>query len=212
MQQNINEDQNFWNKDNKEALQKNLNNVFEAKDFLSRKIITECLAIQGLAIMGALAVCTFMNDSSVLNKKLVFTAACLSSMLAVLRAQRKKEVLKETLAAIGIFSFFGEKATQVSDIQKKLDVIKKAEPILKPNYSNVYKQTKRAVLLSSIALTTGYLLDKVHLGPALLAGVSILAVCNTYDLMLAKQSIKRISKALPKGIYLPIQKNNHTRA
>ena len=200
-------EKNFWNEQKKSALQKNLNDIFAAKHVWEKKIVTEGLALQTLALMGAFMVHAFMKDSAQLNKSLVFIAMALSSSLAYLRMMRKKEVLKETLSAIGIFSFFGDQTTKTSHLHEKMNIIKASEPILAPDYSKVYKTTKKLALLSGIALGAGYYFDKVALEPALLAGISILGACNTYDLLQAKSSIKRIAKALPKGVKLPCVEN-----
>ncbi|MBO7244232.1 MAG: hypothetical protein J6V53_03000 [Alphaproteobacteria bacterium] len=202
-----NTQENFWNDENKSALQKNLNDIFAVKPLWEQKIVKEGLALQGLALIGALMVHSFMNDSSQLNKNLVFLATALSSSLAYLRMMRKKEVLKETLSAIGIFSFFGEQTTKTNQMQEKINIIKASEPILTPDYAKVYKTTKRMALLSGVALGAGYYFDKIALEAGLLASIAILGVCNAYDLLQAKSSVKRIAKALPKGVKLPCIEN-----
>ena len=199
--------ENFWNDENKSALQKNLNDIFAVKPLWEQKIVKEGLALQGLALIGAFMVYAFMKDGNQLNKNLVFIATCLSSTLVYLRMMRKKEVLKETLSAIGIFSFFGEQTTKTNQMQEKINIIKASEPILTPDYAKVYKTTKRLALLSGVALGAGYYFDKVAIEPALLAGIAVLGVCNAYDLLQAKSSVKRIAKALPKGVKLPCVEN-----
>lgn len=210
MSNNINHtenNENFWSKQNKSALQKNLNNVFEIKPYWEQKISKESIALQSLAIIGAFMIHVFIKDSSMLNKNLLFIAACSSATLAYIRAAKKKAVLKETLAAVGIFSFFGERTLKTNNIQEKIAIINQSNPILSPNYSSVYRQSKVAALLSGVALISGYYFDKIGLEPALLAGVAILSACNIYDWTIAKNSVKRIQSALPKGVKLPCIEN-----
>ncbi|MBO7244244.1 MAG: hypothetical protein J6V53_03060 [Alphaproteobacteria bacterium] len=204
-------DTSFWNEETKSKLQKNLNDVSLIKPIKEQKISKEALVLQGLALFGTLAVFAFTKDSPSFNKQLVFMATAFSGSLAFLRGLKKKEMLKETLTAISIFSFFGEQTLQTKNISEKLDIIKQSQPILTPDYINVYKVSKRASLLSGIALAGGYYLDKISLGGSLLAGVAILTACNLYDLMQAKNSIKRISSALPKGVTLPFLKEENQR-
>lgn len=199
--------ENFWSEQNKSAFQKNLNDIFMINPHYEQKILKESLALQSLAIIGAFLIQALVKDSSMLNKNLLFIAACSSATLAYIRAARKKAVLKETLAAVGIFSFFGDRTSKTNNIQEKMAIINQSNPILSPNYSSVYRQSKVAALLSGVALTGGYYFDKVGLEPALLAGVAILSACNIYDWMIAKNSVKRIQRALPKGVKLPCIEN-----
>lgn len=97
--------ENFWSEQNKSALQKNLNDIFMINPHYEQKILKESLALQSLAIIGAFLIQALVKDSSMLNKNLLFIAACSSATLAYIRAAKKKSRFKRNIGRNRDFFF-----------------------------------------------------------------------------------------------------------
>ena len=201
----------FWNDENKQLLQKELDQSFYFKKFHAPKIMKECLAIQGLSIIGALGLSMLSPDTINLNKQMLFTLACTSASLAYLRSKVQKRKLDELVSGLGICSFFGSKINIEPNVEKKVELLKISETMLNPSFNTPYKLTKKALLLSCSALVLGLICSKIQPEMAMAAGISIWGVCNLYDFIHANVGIKKISNALPKGVHLPCLKKQNER-
>lgn len=201
----------FWTTEKKADLQKEFDTSFKNGKQAYTTPVNEAALLTSVALIGALLAYTLNKENFDLNSQLLFIGALTSAGAFALRGAKKKAMVQEVLSANALFSFFNTETDKCKTKHEVNAIYQESDRIIDLMFFKKYQPTKKIATVSSIALLTGALTSCVQSGLALTTGAGIFCLTTAYDLFNAKKSIKQTAHKLPKGVYIPCLKKEHTK-